>query len=141
MIIELKREVFNTNNTIGSININNTIYYTLEDVVRFPEGSTLKYMLKNKVKHQTAIPYGTYEIVWTYSNKFERFMPELLNVPAFGGIRMHKGNVEANTSGCVLLGKRKTKDSILGSKSAVKEFEKWLLLTMKKEKVFIKITK
>jgi hypothetical protein len=141
MIIELKREIFNPNNTIGSIIINNNVYYTLEDTVRFPEGSTLEFIKANKIHGKTAIPYGTYEIAWTYSNKFERFMPELLNVPGFAGIRAHNGNVEADSSGCLLLGKKKTKNSIIESKVAVKEFEKWLLSTMKKEKVFIKITK
>lgn len=141
MIIELKREIFNANNTIGSIIINNNVYYTLEDKVRFPEGSTLEFIKANKIHGKTAIPYGTYEVAWTYSNRFERFMPELLNVPGFAGIRVHNGNVEADSSGCLLLGKKKTKNSIIESKVAVKEFEKWLLSTMKKEKVFIKITK
>lgn len=68
---------------------------TLEDCIRSGK----------KIAHVTAIPRGSYEIQWTYSNRFKRFMPLLCNVPNFSGIRIHAGNTSADTDGCILVGK------------------------------------
>lgn len=59
---------------------------TLEDKFR---GNDLK---GKKVYGETCIPEGIYQIKMTYSNKFKKELPELLNVPYFEGIRIHKGN-------------------------------------------------
>lgn len=57
-----------------------------------------------KVYKKTAIPRGIYEIGITWSNRFQRFMPEIFNVPQFSGVRIHGGNSEVDTDGCPLLG-------------------------------------
>lgn len=51
-----------------------------------------------------AIPVGVYPIVLSYSERFRALLPELLNVPGRTGIRIHAGNTEADTEGCILLG-------------------------------------
>ena len=68
---------------------------TLEDRVR-PNNE--------KVYGKTAIPAGIYKIVLSYSPKFKRILPEILNVPMFSGIRIHAGNTAKDTEGCVLVG-------------------------------------
>lgn len=79
---------------------------------------TLEDCIRNgkKIAHITAIPRGSYEIQWTYSNRFKKFMPLLLDVPNFKGIRIHSGNDDRDTDGCILCGKNKVKGKVLDSK-------------------------
>lgn len=96
----LRRVVFGSNFTIGALYINgHFLCDTLEDEVRdLPN--------EPKIMHETAIPAGTYKIEITYSQRFGRLLPILLNVPYFSGVRIHGGNTIAHTSGCPLVGVR-----------------------------------
>lgn len=97
--------------TIGELYIDG-IYQcdTLEDRVRplpevcpnTPKG--IACTCKEKVYGSTAIPAGTYKIVLSYSNRFKKVMPELLDVPHFLGIRIHSLNYPSETDGCIGVG-------------------------------------
>lgn len=96
MELKLNRIFLGSSATIGELYVDGEhIADTLEDRVR-PEGE--------KVYGKTAIPEGTYEVKLTYSPRFKKILPEILNVPNFSGIRIHCGNSSADSSGCVLVG-------------------------------------
>lgn len=97
MILKLTRREFHPEKTIGDLSIDGFLYCnTLEDTVR-PPGV--------KIPGQTAIPAGRYEVRLTYSQRFKQVMPQLMNVPGFDGIRIHSGNTDKDTAGCLLVGK------------------------------------
>ena len=88
--------------TIGEMTIDgDKCGFTLEDAVREVPG---KPVADWKIPGATAIPAGTYEVSVNWSTRFARLMPILLDVPGFGGIRIHSGNTDADTEGCLLVG-------------------------------------
>ena len=122
--LTLKRFAFKDKYTIGRLYINGLYFCdTLEDKDRglydwLSEG----YIKEIKVKHQTAIPYGIYKVLWSYSPKYKRMMPEVLNVKGFSGIRIHSGNTADDSSGCILLGLNKEKGKVLDSRKTCEKF-------------------
>lgn len=104
MDIEVIRDLFNPKQTIGKLYIDGKFEcYTLEDCVREPVGKMVP-VAAWKIPHETAIPRGEYRLEITWSNRFVKMLPLLLGVPGFDGVRLHAGNTEADTEGCILLG-------------------------------------
>lgn len=105
---------------------------TLEDAFRLlpktcpntPKGSNCE--CKEKVYGKTCIPNGTYTVVLSYSNRFKRILPELLNVPHFLGIRIHSGNSSKDTEGCIILGTKSKGDWVTASRVAFNKVYKLL---------------
>jgi hypothetical protein len=97
MKLVLLRKYYTDKSTIGELSINGHFEcHTLEDKVRSKKGK--------KVYGQTAIPAGTYQVIINTSSRFNVLMPLLLNVPGYEGIRIHPGNTDAQTLGCLLVG-------------------------------------
>ncbi len=68
-----------------------------------------------KVKGRSAIPEGRYAVVISYSPKMQKWLPILLGVPKFSGIRIHAGNTSNDTEGCILVGQNLKKGMVLNS--------------------------
>ena len=49
------------------------------------------------------IPVGTYPVRVTWSPKFKRMLPLVLNVPGRSGIRVHRGTKPEHSRGCILV--------------------------------------
>jgi hypothetical protein len=119
---------------------------TLEDAFRLlpkacpntPKGSSCE--CKEKVYGKTCIPNGTYTVVLSYSNRFKRILPELLNVPHFLGIRIHSGNSSKDTEGCIILGTKSKGDWVTASRVAFNKVYKLLQdAVTRKEEITITI--
>ena len=109
----------------------------IEDTVRNPISTALHKFVK--VFGETAIPYGTYEIVRTKSPRFKKVLPELLNVPHFAGVRIHTGNTASDTEGCLLPGWNTKPGMVTDSRKAFEMVDKWIAESLKTGKVYIKI--
>ncbi len=100
--------------TIGRLSVDGLyLCDTLEDRVReLPDNEAGPF---HKIPGETAIPRGYYQVIVTFSHKFQRRLPLLLNVPFYSGIRIHRGNHENHTDGCILVGENKAEGKVLNS--------------------------
>lgn len=109
MKLELNRIAIRPSYTIGKLFVDGEYFCdTLEDRCR-------DLNREEKVMHETAIPEGTYEVIVNVSAKFKRKLPLLLDVPHFSGIRIHRGNTDKDTSGCILVGENKQPGRVINS--------------------------
>lgn len=96
MKLILRRIAFRSTYTIGRLYINDIKFCdTIED--RVPKDG-------KKVPGLTAIPAGTYEVKLSWSPRFKKTLPLLLDVPGFSGVRIHSGNTEKDSEGCIIVG-------------------------------------
>lgn len=141
MELKLKRYILTEKSTISDLFIDGHYFCkAIEDTDRgLTSTMSLDEIKKIKVWGQTAIPKGRYEVVLSYSNKFKQFLPELLNVPGYGGIRIHVGNRPQDTEGCILPGNWFYEDQVINSKATFTTLFQMMQSRAKKEKIFITI--
>lgn len=120
MILKLVREVFTDVSTIGRLYANGVfLSYILEDKDRGLDSKMpLAEIQKIKIPHSTCVPYGTYRIHITFSNRFQKPLPLVEQVPGFEGIRIHPGNTDVDTEGCLLPGNIRKINQVLESRLA-----------------------
>ena len=107
MNLTLKRLNLTPNYTEGELYVNGVYFCkTLEDTNRDLNKNGQFDNNEKKVYGETCIPYGKYKVILSYSPKFKRELPEILEVPDFQGIRIHRGNKISDTLGCVLCGEK-----------------------------------
>jgi len=129
MDLKVLRKELTPRSTIGELHVDGQFEcFTLEDAVR-----------PVKIKGVTAIPAGIYEVVINFSQRFQRPLPLLLNVPNFDGVRIHAGNTDADTEGCLLVGKTKGADFIGNSRAAFGVLFAKIEKAATREKVFIEL--
>ena len=106
--LKLTRNPSTAHCTLGALTVDGEhACFTLEDVVR-----------DAKIAGETAIPAGAYEVIINHSARFGRELPLLLNVPGFVGVRIHSGNTDKDTEGCILVGEKIMGESVVESRKA-----------------------
>ena len=115
--LELKRIARKATYTVGRLYVDGKYFCdTLEDVDRgLTQTMPLTEIKRIKVMRRTAIPAGTYNMIVNLSPAKQRLLPRLLNVPGFDGILIHRGNTDADSSGCILVGENKQVGKVLNS--------------------------
>jgi hypothetical protein len=129
MKILQNRYLFGDDFTLSKLQINDKPMlmcpYILEDAVReIPNRPVSEW----KVKSETAIPAGTYQVEKTFSKRFGKLMYQLMDVPGFEGIRIHAGNTSHDTEGCLITGKERDEKNgdVSGSRVARDALERVL---------------
>ena len=142
MELYLKRTIKLEKRTFGKLVVNGTMLYTIEDKDRgLASDMDVNLIKQTKIKAATAIPIGRYQIKKTYSVRFGKEKLILLRVPGFDGIRIHSGNTEAHTEGCLIVGmKTDFKTKVLESKKAERFIEDYIFKALETETVFINIS-
>ena len=126
MELVLKRIAKKDDYTIGRLYIKKTV------LDEYSAGEELEYVCDTlepqwrdyakgarKIKGKSAIPEGRYPVVITYSPKFKQWLPLLLGVLNFSGVRIHAGNTVKDTQGCILVGENLKKGMVLNSRKYV----------------------
>ncbi len=97
--------------TTGQLYIDGVLFcFTLEDKVREVAGQPVE---KWKIFGETAIPYGVYSLTFETSKKFGPQTLTVNKVPGFVGVRIHSGNTESDTEGCIIVGYRINSNGII----------------------------
>lgn len=118
MIVSQFREPSRGTGTLSRVFIDN--YYVcdvLEDITREVRGAPVSEW---KTRGTTAIPVGMYRVALQTSGRFGPNTLTLLDVPGFVGIRIHGGNTDADTEGCLLPGSRNSEDTVASSQVALR---------------------
>lgn len=142
MEIQVNRFARKDGYTVGRMSLNGVYFCdTLEDTDRgLKDTMQVNEILAKKRKGITAIPTGKYDVVLTFSPRFKRVLPLLLNVKCYEGVRIHAGNTAEDTEGCLLVGENKEKGKVLNSRATLEKLMSVLLeCEKKKEKVTITI--
>ena len=125
MKVTIERKWKKDTYTIGIVSIDGVQFCnSMEDRDRgLRQDMNIGEISRLKVAGTTAIPSGKYKVSMTYSPKYKRIMPQIMNVKGFSGIRIHSGNTAKDSLGCVLLGKNDKVGWISNSRATCERFE------------------
>ena len=126
MVLKVNRAWKKQTYVIGKFFANGIrICESLEDTDRgLNMGMSESVIKMTKIAGKTAIPTGTYTVVLSVSPKFKNktwakkyggLVPEILKVPGFSGVRIHPGNTDKDTEGCILVGDNKEVGKVINS--------------------------
>ena len=130
MKLILTRHARRADYTIGRLEDENgkKICDTLEPIWRNYDGGELK------IPKKSAIPEGSYRVVVTKSQRFQKYLPLLVGVPGFEGVRIHSGNTSRDTEGCILVGHNLQVGKVLWSRITL---EKLMKLIENEKEIFL----
>lgn len=121
MELKVKRLYKKDSYTIGKLYVNGEYFCdTVEDTDRgLTSTMSEEEIAKRKIYGKTAIPTGRYTVVVTYSPKFKKNLPLLLDVKGYSGVRIHSGNSAADSLGCPIVGENKVKGGVINSRVTI----------------------
>lgn len=131
--------------TISDLYIDGVLFSNiLEDKVRtlvdLNHDGDFDDLNEGKIHGKIAIPAGTYKVIITYSEHFKRVLPLLVDVHGYEGIRIHSGNTDIDTEGCIIIGKNDVKGKVTNSKFWTEQLISKIKSALdKKEEVTIEI--
>ena len=130
MKLVLIRHARRADYTIGRLEDENgkKICDTLEPIWRNYDGGEMK------IPRKSAIPEGSYRVVVTKSRRFQKYLPLLVGVPGFEGVRIHAGNTSRDTEGCILVGQNIQVGKVLWSRITL---EKLMKLIENEKEIYI----
>ena len=154
MELRLRRIALKTNYTIGKLYIDNVYFCdVLEPTTRDYNKNGVFDNGEKKIEGKTAIPYGRYPITldvkspkysdfkkYPWAEKYDGYLPRLMNVKTHVGVLIHVGCYPQNTEGCLLVGENKIVGAVLNSVSTFQRLMDDYLLPAKKRKEAINIT-
>lgn len=129
-LIKVERFIHHSDCEISRVYVREKFFcFAIEDATR-----------TTKIKGQTCIPVGTYDLSTRFSPKFSpRFNHDMIwvkNVPGFEYILIHTGNTISDTEGCLIVGARigvlKGKDAVLVSKPTYLKLYAMVIADIKK---------
>lgn len=112
--MKLVRNEFSINGIFGNLydDSDNHLAHTLEHA--YPFDDTGLFVPK--------IPNGNYICKRRLSPHFGYDVFELIDVPGHDFIEIHVGNIQADSSGCILLGQERIANGLIGSRMAFGSF-------------------
>jgi hypothetical protein len=129
MNLKIERTTFTGRSTIGELSVDGAFEcFTLEDMVR-----------PVKVPGMTAIPEGVYVVTVSFSARFQRLLPDVHDVPNFTGVRIHSGNTDADTEGCILVGQTTAPDFVGESRAAFNKLFARIQAAAQREKILLEV--
>lgn len=136
--LRLIREVFKENFTLGQLSTPVGTFFSCEDTFREVLGRAVADW---KIPGRTAIPMGNYRVIINFSQRFQKHLPLLLDVPGFQGIRIHAGNTHEDTEGCILIGNGRDvkRGAVTNSRAAMGLFQPALEQWLTKGDVYLQV--
>lgn len=112
MLIKLTRDTFRDDVTMGVLQIYD------DKGERLYKCETLEDACGDYGKG-CAIKGGKYPIALTFSQRFQKVLPLVVGVENRSGIRIHAGNTNKDTTGCILVGEERLDSMLLRSRPAL----------------------
>ncbi len=141
MELKLKRTIHTGKTTTGELWLNGRFEcWTLEAPDRdLHQHLPLVEITRRKLLMTTAIPTGQYEMTLNWSNRWKMYMPLVMDVPGFAGVRLYADHVAASTDGCILLGCSTGQNNVYNSRMALRNLLAKLKGAERTEKMMLTI--
>ena len=128
--IWLHRKILNENSTEGNMYIQQPdnswkwFCHVIEDKVMAAPGA---WKASAKIYGKTAIPYGRYKVLSTWSGRFKRLLTGIFGVPDFEGIRIHNGTSELSSHGCPIVSYKAGAGTLVNDRGAMNDLNTLVL--------------